>query len=854
MRDVTSRLSRKWRDKEREQQAKLLMPGASAGRVPPHDLDAEASVLSACMLSREAVDVVLAILSPEHFYSDANGRIFEAIRELASVGTGVDIVSIASYLRDRDRLAQVGGPVYIAGIADATPAVAHVADHARVVYEKWRVRALIATCQRVAAEAYGDIGDVQEFFEEAEHEITTLGQAGRTTDTLTHVGPIVDAAYASTSTMANTGKHFSGLATGIERFDTKVGGLKSGDLTIVAARPGMGKAQPLTSKVLTPRGWRCIGDLAIGDEVIGSDGCPTRVTGVFPQGKRDVYRVTMDDGGWTFCCAEHLWLTRTRRDRRAGRAGSVKQLSELIGTISRADSGGRNHSLPLMGPAQFEPIGTLPIDPWLMGVFLGDGSFASASCATIHKPEKDLLARVAASLPEGDAVTPIEGGAGVRVRKAKPGPDQSATARELERMGLRGLETHEKFIPEVYLRASVEERVKLLRGLCDTDGYVTDPCGKSIELSTSSPRLRDGIVFLVGSLGGRVTWVPKQGVYTKDGERHVTLMSYRMTISFPRGGVVPVSTEKHLAKWNTDESRIGERFIDRIELACHAECVCIAVDAPDHLYVTDDFIVTHNTSLVLGWAVTVASKKRVELQFPDGGKQDVEEDGAGVLVFSLEMPREQLGARMNSTEGRVDLGKVLSGYLDPDDWKRLVDATAYLRSLPIWIDDKSGASLQYIRAKVRKLKAELEAKGRKLGLVIVDYLQLMTANAGSKAQNREQEIAEMSRGLKQLAKEEKVAIIALSQLSRACEARADKRPMLSDLRESGAIEADADNIVFVYRDEYYSPDTTQYRGLAELILGKQRNGPPGKVLTRFTGSCTRFDNLHAGDYPEHDDQ
>ncbi|MEO7331918.1 MAG: DnaB-like helicase N-terminal domain-containing protein, partial [Minicystis sp.] len=148
-----------------------MEPASIAGRVPPHDLDAEAAVLSAILLNREALDRVLELLKPEHFYSDANGKIFEAAMALAVAGTPIDIVSVASYLRDREQIAQIGGASYLAQLSDATPAVAHVGAHAAVVYEKWRVRQLIATCQRVAAEGYGDVGVVQEFIDSCEQDI-----------------------------------------------------------------------------------------------------------------------------------------------------------------------------------------------------------------------------------------------------------------------------------------------------------------------------------------------------------------------------------------------------------------------------------------------------------------------------------------------------------------------------------------------------------------------------------------------------------------------------------------------------------------------------------------------------------
>jgi replicative DNA helicase len=485
-----------------------MEPASSAGRVPPHDLDAEAAVLSAILLNREALDRVLEILKPEHFYSDANGKIFEASMALALAGTPIDIVSVASYLRDRETLSQIGGASYLAQLSDATPAVAHVGAHAAVVYEKWRVRQLIATCQRVAAEGYGDVGVVQEFIDSCEQDIYQLARTASSTS-VQPLSQVLRAAFQQITAAAERGDRITGISTGYEKLDAKTAGLHAGDLTIVAARPGMGK----TSFVL------------------------------------------------------------------------------------------------------------------------------------------------------------------------------------------------------------------------------------NLAVNVASPR----------------------------------------TVASPGPGEAGHGIERH-------------------------------------------------------------------------------EPGFGVAVFSLEMPREQLATRMVCSEGRVDLGRLRQGYLQPDDWRRLTESASYLSSLPIWIDDTPAISLLEVRAKVRRIQAEYnrEASGtnseRKMGLVVIDYLQLMKGRDG--VNSREQEISEISRGLKQLAKELSVPVIALSQLNRAVETRTtkDKRPQLSDLRESGAIEQDADMIVFIYRDEYYNPETTNAKGLAELIIAKQRNGPTGKVMTRFTASCTRFDNLAAGDYPEMEDE
>jgi replicative DNA helicase len=259
------------------------------------------------------------------------------------------------------------------------------------------------------------------------------------------------------------------------------------------------------------------------------------------------------------------------------------------------------------------------------------------------------------------------------------------------------------------------------------------------------------------------------------------------------------------------------------------------------------------TSFVLNVAANVASPKGRELA--DDPNQRWEDAGVGAVVFSLEMPREQLANRMVCSEARVDVSKMRTGYLSPQDWSKLTQAASFLGGLPIWIDDSPGLTLLELRAKVRRLQSEFDTRDdtgrklRKIGLVVVDYLQLMKGRDG--VSSREQEISEISRGLKGLAKELEVPVIALSQLNRAVETRSEKskRPQISDLRESGAIEQDADNIVFIYRDEYYNQDSTD-KNIAELIIAKQRNGPTGTVKVRFDRQWTRFDNLADGEYED----
>ncbi len=237
-----------------------------------------------------------------------------------------------------------------------------------------------------------------------------------------------------------------------------------------------------------------------------------------------------------------------------------------------------------------------------------------------------------------------------------------------------------------------------------------------------------------------------------------------------------------------------------------------------HNFVADDVLV-HNTAFALGIAANAAMKAHTP-----------------VLVFSLEMSHAEITQRLLVAEARVDANRIRNGRLVEADWPKISNAIGRLGEAPLFIDDNPNLTVMELRAKARRLKA----KQGGLGLIIVDYLQLMSGRRN--AENRQVEISEISRGLKILARELEVPVIALSQLSRNLEARADKRPILADLRESGSLEQDADVVMFLYRDEIYNPDSPD-RGTAEIIVAKHRNGPTGKAQLAFLDHFTRFANM-----------
>lgn len=207
-------------------------------------------------------------------------------------------------------------------------------------------------------------------------------------------------------------------------------------------------------------------------------------------------------------------------------------------------------------------------------------------------------------------------------------------------------------------------------------------------------------------------------------------------------------------------------------------------------------------------------------------------------IFSLEMPKIQLAKRLVSMNSKVDSQHIRTGNLEDDEWAKITESSIILGESSLFIDDTMGISINELRSKCRKLKMEHD-----LGLIIIDYLQLMSGSSSNKNISRQQEVSDISRSLKALAREINCPVIALSQLSRDVEKREDKRPILSDLRESGAIEQDADVVMFLYRDEYYNPDTSTSKGVTEVIIGKQRNGSTCTVKLKWLGQYTKFANL-----------
>jgi superfamily II DNA or RNA helicase len=362
---------------------------------------------------------------------------------------------------------------------------------------------------------------------------------------------------------------------------------------VLADDMGLGKAQPLRSLVLTPEGWRRMGDLEVGDLVVGADGRPTRVAGVFPQGEKEIYRVTFSDGSSTDCCDEHLWLVNTPQRKWQGRPARVFSVRELLERPLRDANGNANFFIPMVRPVEFAAR-PLPLDPYVLGCLIGDGGL-SQSGVNLSSADAELLSEVGARVPSGVAVRYTGFGVDYRLTtspQVAPNPVKDA----LRRLGLMGKRSEEKFIPEEYLFASVEQRVALLQGLLDTDGHVR-PKDNNVEFSTASPRLAEGVRALVQSLGGTAR------IREKVTARR---LAYRMSVALP-AEIRPFRLSRKADVYHPRTKYQPTRAIVGIERIGREPAQCIAVDAHDHLYVTEHFVVTHNTVQSLG--VLLKSKK-----------------------------------------------------------------------------------------------------------------------------------------------------------------------------------------------------------------------------------------------------
>lgn len=417
----------------------------------------------------------------------------------------------------------------------------------------------------------------------------------------------------------------------------------------VTGGAGSGKAQPHTAKVLTPSGWRLMGDLRIGDYVTTPDNGYARVRGVFPQGVKQTYRIRFADGRETRATGDHLWKVRVKG------AWRIRTTDEMMEILKRDTRASISLAVPLADPLDLvrNSKTNLPVPPYALGALLGDGFFggaegAAADSIKITSADPEIIERMRTLLaPIGVGVFPRDGGIEYRLGDlARYGRVTRSLIKDLRLLGARSAD---KFIPPQYLEGTVEERFELLRGLMDTDGTV---CARgSMSFCTVSPRLRDDVIYLVRSLGGTARYSTKRPTYTHLGEKRLGQVAYNVSIRL-RNRAAAFALPRKVSRAGGDYQYADSLYLGVEEIVpdSEEECSCIAIDHPDRLYVTDDFVVTHNTTILnfVDWLMNGARLYAQGNSTEAGIRQSLRTDALPVTFDETEQNNEREAQRMQA--------------------------------------------------------------------------------------------------------------------------------------------------------------------------------------------------------------
>ncbi len=822
--------------------AEIAPRGESFDRTPPHDVAAEQCVLGGMLLSKDAISDVMETIRPDDHYRPAHQIIHEAILELYGRGEPADAVTVSDLLNKRGELARVGGPSYLHTLIASVPTAANAGYYARIVRERAILRRLVEVGTRIVQLGYAGDGEADELVDRAQAEVYGVTER-RVSEDYLPLSDIMPGALDEIEAIGSHGGKMTGVPTGFADLDSLTNGLHAGQMVVIAARPAIGKALALDTPLATPDGWTTMGEVRVGDRLMGADGHPVAVVAATDvMHGRPCYEVEFSDGEVIVADGQHQWVTWDLRTQKAydhhrepgapsypddwpswasarasrhrygpgdraqmcslraagmssaqvgaifGRtAGAIEQqwgrADELTGRDVRATArttqeiastlrvrGQKNHAIPATKPVLL-PEADLPLEPYVLGYLLGDGDTAGTGRVSCHPSDRSWLTEEFGSLGYGVALY------------ADPGHFYVRGIRGLWRsLGL----AEGKHIPAVYLRSSRSQRLALVQGLIDSDGGV-DSHG-SYHFANTNKRLAEGFAELVTSLGcvARVRHRPPRMRAGRQGRES-------WDVAVPASLPLARLPRKALAARHDWGREQAGRYIVDVRPVPSVPVRCVQVNSPDHLYLAGlSMIPTHNSTLALDLARSAAIRHSLP-----------------TVIFSLEMSRNEITMRLLSAESRVSLHSMRTGQMGEEDWATLARRMSEVVDAPLYIDDSPNMSMMEIRAKCRRLK---QRQGLKL--VIIDYLQLMSSP--KRVENRQQEVSEMSRSLKLLAKEIDVPVIALSQLNRGPEQRNDKKPLLSDLRESGCLTAGT---------RILRADTGAEVTLGELLASGERDVP-----------------------------
>ncbi len=879
----------------RDQGRDRNQPRRIEARVPPHNLNAEESLLGALLLSRDVVGQVAELgLQVEHFYKPAHQHIYSAIRGLMTNGHAIDIVTVADELRRNGLLEDIGGAQALNELQNATPAISNAHRYAKIVQDTAVLRKLISVAGEITEIAYMEPDDVTKALDEAETKVFEVAE-DRVVDSTRPLSELLPIAMDQLQETFERGDSITGVATGFNDLDELLSGLQPSTLNIIGARPAMGKCVAWDTPMVDPR----TGAIRTAAEVF--DGALEERTIPLLSLADDASLVEteashlLDDG------VKPLFLVETRSGRRIRITAPHPLLSQHgwrpLEQLQVGDYIAAPAILPVFGD---QALPAAEID--LLALLIGDGSIGpnvTTPALTCALPEVLAVAQEAAAFfgatvnwnaPAGKATT-------YRISAGRSGGRPNPVTQMLRRHGAWGCNAHDKRVPAAVFTAPREQIARFLNLLFATDGtaWVAKAGYARIGFATVSEQLSLDVMHLLLRFGIRSKRRTRSIAYAGARRRafEVEIMDGASMSTFcGEIGIIGKQLAVDLVAAKAAATPVGQFTVDTLPMEVWDDVikakgerswadVNAAAGKPRshnwHAYrrrprretigllahVLDDDRLRWWASPAVTWdritAITPAGSERV-IDFTVPGLHNfVAADlyvhntalGLGiatnvaknthkpVLVFSLEMGHAELTQRILSSEAEVESQKLRTGRLQEPDWTKIGRAINRIDNIPLYLDDNPRVTVMEIRAKARRMKSRHGG----LGLIMIDYLQLMSGGANS--ENRQLEVSEISRGLKILARELDVPIVALSQLSRTLESRADKRPMLADLRESGSLEQDADVVMFLYRDEVYNRDSPD-KASAELIIAKHRSGPTGVARLVFRGQYTKFGNAARG--------
>lgn len=783
------------------------------GKLPPQALDLEEAVLGALMIEKDALSSVVDILKPETFYKEAHQRIYQAILTLFGNSDPIDLLTVTNQLRKTGEIEVVGGGGFVAELTFRVNSAANIEYHARIVSEQALKRALIAMSSVILRDAYEDTTDVFELLDRTEQQLFKISESNIKKN-YADMSTIVRMALNELETKKNQ-EGLTGVPSGFTNLDRVTSGWQPTELIILAARPAMGKCLGKGTKVVMFDGsLRKVEDVCEGDLLMGDDSTPRRVLSI-ARGQERMYWVHQNKGISYRVNESHILSLKRSRTDGAHKKGDVLNITvrDYLTKSNKFKTNYKGYKVAVEFPNQ-----VVPLDPYFVGLWLGDGHSYSSRITSVDTEVVDYLKGYADELNLTFSTYQQLGKApNYAITTGQRGAKVAFNVQEQ----LRGLSIIEnKHIPKSYLINSTENRLKLLAGLIDSDGHYQEEFN-CYEITQKNKALAEQLKYLCDTLGFRCSLKEKQASIASRGYLSTV---YRLRV-FGNLDSIPVRIERKRARplraradWRVTGVQVEYDQVD--------DYYGFSIDG-NRLFLLEDMTVTHNTAFVVSALRNAAV---------DHGKP--------VAIFSLEMSSVQLVNRLISAEAEIDSEKIRKGTLAPHEWTQLHHKIQRLTEAPIFIDDTPALSILELRAKCRRLKAQHDIQ-----MVVIDYLQLMSGDtSGRGGGNREQEIASISRALKNLAKELNVPVIALSQLSRAVETRGgDKKPQLSDLRESGSIEQDADMVCFLYRPEYYNitqdENGNSTAGIGEVIIAKNRSGSLDTIQLRFINKFTKFCDL-----------